>query len=127
MQIFLKQIIAEFGYCEVMHCCSNGKTALQFLKNNKPDLILLDLEMPQIDGITFLETIQNCINIPIIIVSAYVDYSKVLHEAMNLGASDYVSIPISDSFDEFEKFKASLFCKIHKNIMVKNLQNLLKS
>jgi len=62
----------------------------------KPDLILLDIMMPELDGISFLKTIKNRAEIkeiPVIIVSA-VENSNEVQAAMEYGAQDYVLKPI---------------------------------
>lgn len=88
--------------CKV-RCFEDGQEFLEnFGKDNEfPDVILLDLMMPNVDGITVLERLQENKNeIPIIVISA----QNVIDTAVNairLGAYDYLSKPIED-FDKFE-------------------------
>lgn len=75
--------------------CSNGKEALEKMDIEKPDLIILDFNMPVMDGFEFLETIrkQN-INIPVIFLSDYADVETKI-EGLSLGADDYLGKPFS--------------------------------
>jgi two-component system response regulator (stage 0 sporulation protein F) len=70
----------------------NGKEALDILKNEKPDIILLDLRMPVMDGIEFLKKLQPKDNLPdakIIVFSNYDDQHEI-DEAFSLGAMHYM-------------------------------------
>ena len=70
----------------------NGKEALDVLKNQKPDIILLDLRMPVMDGIEFLKKLQPKDNLPdakIIVFSNYDDQHEI-DEAFSLGAMHYM-------------------------------------
>lgn len=70
----------------------NGKEALEILKNEKPDIILLDLRMPVMDGIEFLKKLRPKDNLPetkIIVFSNYDDQHEI-DEAFNLGAMHYM-------------------------------------
>lgn len=70
----------------------NGKEALDVLKSEKPDIILLDLRMPVMDGIEFLKQLQPKENLPdakIIVFSNYDDQHEI-DEAFSLGAMHYM-------------------------------------
>lgn len=70
----------------------NGKEALEVLKDNKPDIILLDLRMPVMDGIEFLKQLKPKENMPetkIIVFSNYDDQHEI-DEAFELGAMHYM-------------------------------------
>ncbi len=69
----------------------NGEEALEVLKHKTPDLILLDLRMPKMDGLTFLSELQK-IDHPdykIIVFSNY-DVQKDIDSSFDLGATHYV-------------------------------------
>ena len=71
--------------------------ALNFLNNNTVDIILLDIEMPNISGFEFLEDIRKIpsyIRVPIIIVSAHSDH-EFLNRARNSSAADVLTKPVS--------------------------------
>jgi len=70
----------------------NGKEAIDLLKKNKPDIILLDLRMPVMDGIEFLKKLNPKQNLPeakIIVFSNY-DDQREIDEAFSLGAMHYM-------------------------------------
>ena len=75
--------------------CINGKDALDKLESEKPDLIILDYNMPIMDGFTFLAVIrERNYNIPVIFLSDYADIETKI-EGLNLGADDYLGKPFS--------------------------------
>lgn len=70
----------------------NGREALEILKKEKPDIILLDLRMPIMDGIAFLKQLKPKENLPhakIIVFSNY-DDQREIDEAFRLGAMHYM-------------------------------------
>ena len=76
---------------------SDGWLALGLIESFKPDLIILDIMMPDIDGFTILEQLKNreeSRNIPVILLSAISDDTKIW-EGYNLGASYYITKPFT--------------------------------
>jgi serine phosphatase RsbU (regulator of sigma subunit) len=76
---------------------TDGRTACKLASRLKPDLILMDLEMPKMNGIRsikILKRISHTRNIPIVVMTSV----KSLHEAFSAGADDFIYKP----FDEFE-------------------------
>jgi two-component system chemotaxis response regulator CheB len=73
----------------------NGLFALKKLEQLRPDLIVLDLEMPEMNGIEFLrERQKRGISVPVIILSSIAEKgAKITMEALGLGASDFVLKP----------------------------------
>ena len=72
----------------------DGEEAIEKSKNEKPDLILLDVMLPKMDGFTVCKTIRQSTNIPIIMVTAKEDVvDKVI--GLELGADDYITKPFS--------------------------------
>lgn len=82
-------VLNSHGY--TTEVAANGAEALQMLDVFKPDIILLDLLMPQMDGITFLKTLQHDASKPprIIVYSNLFD-SRKEEEVKSLGAVDIV-------------------------------------
>ncbi len=76
---------------------SNGQEALEMLRNGGIGLVLLDLIMPVMDGITVLQLMEadpNLKSIPIIVLTT--DETKK-SEALNSGANDFISKPVRES------------------------------
>lgn len=103
----------------------DGLTAFQLLKKNFYDLIITDLEMPNMKGIDLLEKIKQLnIQIPVIIITAFGSLNTAI-SALRNGASDYILKPIE--FDEITFRVKQLFLK--KDLIVDNkiLRNQINS
>lgn len=90
----LQQELEELDYQVIT--ASNGKEALEQIKKHQPDLILLDLMMPVLDGFAVLAEVKADAvlrDIPVIIVSAEHD-SKSVVKGIKQGADDYITKPI---------------------------------
>ncbi len=75
--------------------------AIEFLKHTKPDVISLDIEMPRMDGLSFLKALMVKHPIPVVILSTLTEKgSKKALEAMALGAIEMVSKPKLHQKDE---------------------------
>lgn len=72
----------------------DGLEVLKILKNQKVDLILLDVLMPNLDGFTTCEKIRSLSNIPIVMLTAKSDERDRIH-GMKIGADDYIIKPFS--------------------------------
>lgn len=72
----------------------DGQTALERWQVNTPDLIILDLNLPKVDGLTVCRRIREQDNTPIIILSVRGEEDDVV-QGLNLGADDYVIKPFS--------------------------------
>ena len=80
------------GY-EVL-AASDGQQALELIENNAPDLVLLDVMMPKMDGFTVCYRVREFSSVPIIIITARgQDQDKV--RGLDLGADDYLTKPFS--------------------------------
>ena len=70
----------------------NSISALVLLQQRKPDLVILDIMMPGLDGFQVLDFIRKRSNIPVIMLTGR-DEVDTLHDALVLGADDYVRKP----------------------------------
>ena len=71
---------------------NDGQTAINIALEKRPDLILLDVMLPRIDGLTVCKKIKNAYNVPILMVSAKDDeLDKIV--GLELGADDYITKP----------------------------------
>lgn len=73
---------------------NNGSMGKLMYNSHQPDLIILDLGLPDMDGINFIQQIREISMVPIIVLSARSNESDKV-EALNLGANDYVTKPFS--------------------------------
>ena len=90
----LQQELEDLNYQIIT--AANGQEALDKIRSQQPDLILLDLMMPVLDGFAVLSQIKadnDLRDIPVIIVSA-ADDSKSIVKGIKQGADDYITKPI---------------------------------
>ena len=71
---------------------SNGETAIMMTTSHNPDIMLLDLGLPDIDGIEVIRSVRTWSNLPIIVLSARSEDSDKI-EALDNGADDYLTKP----------------------------------
>ncbi|SDW52434.1 hybrid sensor histidine kinase/response regulator [Flavobacterium degerlachei] len=93
-------------------CCLSGSEALQVLLKKKVSLILVDVQMPDMDGYEFVEIIKShpdTVFIPTIFVTAISNEHKYLTKAYDLGAIDFLSKPLNT---EITRKKVESFLKI---------------
>jgi two-component system chemotaxis response regulator CheB len=88
----------------------NGKFALQKIPRVNPDVIVLDLEMPEMNGIEFLKKRKELgIRIPVVILSSIAAKgAEITMEALALGASDFIQKPSGSISDDIHTVKDSL-------------------
>lgn len=96
--IVLKTLEKVLGTQYDVHSFSGGARALQFLKNRTPDLIILDIDMPEIDGYEMLRLIKekdHLKDVPVIFLTSNNDKRYVV-KAVAGGAKDYCVKPIDE-------------------------------
>ena len=88
----LQDYLQHFGYQTVS--AVTGAEALSFWKEEKPDLILLDLNLPDMDGLEIMREIRRIDTVPIVIVTARdAEIERLI--GLELGSDDYISKPFS--------------------------------
>lgn len=92
--LLCQTIFEENGF--LTYIATSGAEALSIVKKNVPDIILLDIMMPDLNGFEILQILKSderTKNVPVIIVSAK-EEREGLQKAIQLGAADYVQKPI---------------------------------
>lgn len=92
MRMMIKDILTKNGY-EVVGEAENGNKALEKYKELTPDLVLMDITMPEVDGISALKNIRmEDSNAKVVMCSAMGQQSMVI-EAIQAGARDFIVKP----------------------------------
>ncbi|WED24494.1 response regulator transcription factor [Vibrio sp. JC009] len=94
VQKLISDFLTSKGY--QVNCASNGRDALLQLKKQTPDLILLDVMMPQMDGYQFISKLRETSDLPVIMITAKQHESDVV-KGFELGADDYITKPFKMS------------------------------
>ncbi|MEP6596981.1 MAG: LytTR family DNA-binding domain-containing protein [Ginsengibacter sp.] len=92
----IKEYIQKTTFLELQGEANNAVTASQLLAQQKIDLIFLDIQMPEINGVEFVRSLKE--NVLIIFITAFPDYAV---EGYELNVIDYLLKPVS--FNRFEK------------------------
>ena len=95
---FMRKIIGDFlqneTWCQVVGTARNGKEGLKKIQELKPDLVLLDIEMPVMNGLEMLEKLMKTNPIPVIIISTLAtEGTETTIRALELGAVDFITKP----------------------------------
>ncbi len=107
----IKKMLEMDSHIEVAGVASDGLDAMSKTIRLKPDLITLDLEMPEMDGFTFLRWLMKNKPTPVIIVSSYSD-SKTVFKALEMGAADFIAKPPKISSPEYQDMVRDLLVKV---------------
>lgn len=91
---FIHTILKNNSYRAIE--CQTGSEALSITTSHCPDLILLDLGLPDIDGLLVLKKIREWSNVPVIVISARSEEADKV-AALDLGADDYITKPFGTS------------------------------
>ena len=91
---FIQSILINESYKVLT--ASTGKDGLSLIASQCPDMILLDLGLPDIDGIQVIEKIRTFTKTPIIVISARIQEEETVN-ALDCGADDYITKPFGTS------------------------------
>ena len=90
----LTNLLKEDQQIEVVGTAKNPIAAIEKIKQEKPDVLTLDLQMPRMDGLTFLRRLMSSYPLPVIVISSLTRQgSKETIKALELGALDFVAKP----------------------------------
>lgn len=118
----LSEIINSCGFAQVVGIARDGEEGLKKAFELRPDLITLDLEMPHMDGFTFLRILMKSLPTPVVVVSSLSEDRNVF-KALELGAIEFVAKPDNKSASQ-EEFQRELLQKISftNEIRMRNIQ-----
>lgn len=125
MRKLIKELIEEDPDIKVIGMARNGKEAIKMVKTLDPDVITLDYEMPEMNGLETLERIMKEKPVPCIMLSAYTkEGAEVTLEALSRGAFDFIPKPSGELSLDIVKIKDELIKKIKaaKEARIKNIK-----
>ncbi len=94
-QLLMKTLLEDFGF--EMEVADNGKIALEKLRTTTYDIVLMDLQMPVMNGFEATEYIRNQLNLNVPIIALTADVTTVdVEKCKAVGMNDYISKPIDD-------------------------------
>ena len=125
----LEMMLKGVDDIEIVGIAKNGKEAIEKVKQLKPDVITLDIEMPVMDGISALKVLMKESPLPVIMLSSLTtDGAESTMEALSIGAADFIAKQSSFVSLDIIKIKEELVSKIR--YFAKNkfsvLQNLAR-
>ena len=113
VQSVLKSILSGDADIEVVGTASDPFEAKDLIVEVKPDVITLDIEMPRMDGITFLKRLMSFRPLPVIMISSYTRENSVRTlEALDAGAVDFVAKPTENVKTRLEELKHEITTKV---------------
>lgn len=125
MRRALSDMINSDSALEVVGTARNGHDALQKIAALHPDVVTLDIEMPELNGLKVLETVMNSHPLPIIMLSSLTQNgAEQTVEALQLGAVDFIAKPSGQISLDIDKLQDEIIRKIKITAGTKkNLEN----
>jgi two-component system chemotaxis response regulator CheB len=114
----IAEVFTNYPEVEVVGKASDGEEALRLATLLKPDVITLDLEMPRMDGFTFLRILMSRQPTAVIVVSSYSQKENVF-KALELGALDFVAKPTAQIAPDATDLRDQILEKV---LLVKQLR-----
>ena len=109
----LSELLAEDPEIEVVGAAADPYVAREKIKALNPDVLTLDIEMPRMDGLTFLRNLMRLRPMPVVMVSSLADQgAEVTLDALAIGAVDYVTKPKLDVAHTLTDFSQEIIAKV---------------
>lgn len=113
MRSFLREVLAGDPEIEVVGVAPDPFLARQKIKELNPSVITLDIEMPGMDGLTFLEHLMRLRPMPVVMVSSLTQRGAAATlRSLEIGAVDFVAKPSSDLEAGWPDFRAEIIAKV---------------
>lgn len=86
----LEELVNSIPGCECVGCCANGEEGLKLIPRLKPDLVMMDIHLPNLSGIECTASLKETMpNLFVLILTVYEDETKIF-QALKAGASGYI-------------------------------------
>lgn len=111
----IEEYLKSFSTIEIIDKCTQSELAIEVIKNQKPDVLFLDIQMPKFNGFEVIESVLSVYNPYVVFITAYDNYAI---QAFETNAIGYILKPIDE-----QKFKHTIQ-KAITQIQLHNFQNL---
>lgn len=109
----LQEILSKDAAIEVVGTAADPLIAREKIKQLSPDVLTLDIEMPKMDGITFLKNLMRLRPMPVIMISTLTEAgADVTLEALEIGAVDFIPKPKIDVVEKLQDYATDIINKI---------------
>src|SRR5437588_5000261 len=113
MRQLLTALLSEDPEIEVVDSAPDALVARDMIKALNPDVITLDVEMPRMDGLTFLRKIMTLRPMPVVMISTLTQAgAEVTLEALEAGAVDFIAKPVNDVASALNELAGELQAKV---------------
>ncbi len=109
----LTEILNSSADIEVVGAAEDPLIAREMIKELNPDVLTLDIEMPRMDGITFLRNLMRLRPMPVVMISALTESNaEVTLTALELGAVDFIAKPTVDVENVLNDYAEDIIAKV---------------
>jgi chemotaxis response regulator CheB len=109
----LTEILNSSPELEVVGTAEDPLIAREMIKQLNPDVLTLDIEMPRMDGITFLRNLMRLRPMPVVMISALTESNaEVTLTALSLGAVDFIAKPAGDTEEGMNDYAEEIIAKV---------------
>ncbi len=109
----IEDIIASAPDMQVIGSAADAYEARECMRHTMPDVITLDIEMPRMDGLTFLDKLMRAVPVPVIMISSLTqEHAAATMRALELGAVDYIGKPNKGVESDIESLSEEILEKI---------------
>jgi chemotaxis response regulator CheB len=109
----LTEILNASPALEVVGAAEDPLVAREMIKQLNPDVLTLDIEMPRMDGITFLRNLMRLRPMPVVMISALTESNaEVTLTALALGAVDFIAKPSGDAENSLDDYAEEIIAKV---------------
>jgi len=120
----LTEILSSSPDIEVVGAAEDPYVAREMIKQLNPDVLTLDIEMPRMDGITFLRNLMRLRPMPVVMISVLTEHNaEETLTALALGAVDFIAKPIVDVENTLNDYAEDIITKV-KMAAGANIQRL---
>ncbi len=109
----LAEMLSSDPALEVVGAAADAFAAREMIKTLNPDVLTLDVEMPRMDGVTFLKNLMRLHPMPVVMVSSLTEYgAEVTLDALSVGAVEYLAKPRIDIAATLVEYRDELIAKV---------------